>query len=278
MSFSQRIFIRLLALYPRGFREEFGPHMSQLFKDCSREALALRGTPGLITLWLATLPDLFKTAFEENFKEITHMSKEKFHRLGRWAFVLGAALIALAFVTDSMAESFGLFRGSGAWVEYVMRGIMPTALLMFLLGIASLRSAYGAAAGGMAKIWLSVSAVAALASLAASLAHSFGREDAWLWNAYAGGAVVMFLGIGLFGVVCIRRNLLPGSNWLLAIGGLALPVFAVAATVIPALLDSEGNALDFVVQVALGVTVLSLLAAGLLLQGAQESASRAVKR
>src|SRR3990172_6563072 len=93
VSLSQKIFSRLLVLYPRGYREQFGPHMSQLFKDCSREALALRGTTGLITLWLATLPDLFKTAFEEKFKEITHMSKEKFHRLGKWAFVLGARIV-----------------------------------------------------------------------------------------------------------------------------------------------------------------------------------------
>src|SRR3970282_1936519 len=137
--------------------------MSQLFKDCSREALAVRGTTGLITLRLGTLPDLFKTAFEENFKEITHMSKEKFHRLGKWAFVLGAALFLLAFMIGSMETSTeDPFGGPDALIEYFKLGIGPLAMLLFFVGIASLRSAYGDAAGSVAKTMLSVAAIGSL--------------------------------------------------------------------------------------------------------------------
>src|SRR3990170_6263296 len=150
VNFSQKLFSRLLVLYPRGYREEFGPHMSQLFKDCSREALAVRGTTGLITLWLATLPDLFKTAFEENFKEITHMSKEKFHRLGKWAFVLGAALFLLAFVIGSMETSTeDPLGGPDALIEYFKLGVAPLAMLLFFVGIASLRSAFRGLGAGV---------------------------------------------------------------------------------------------------------------------------------
>src|SRR3990170_4459003 len=214
-NFSQRLFSRLLVLFPRGYREEFGPHMSQLFKDCSREALALRGTTGLITLWLATLPDLFKTAFEENFKEITHMSKEKFHRLGKWAFVLGAALFLLAFVIGGMETSTeDPLGGPDALIEYFKLGIGPLAMLLFFVGIASLRSAYGDAAGSVAKAMLSI------ASIGSGLMLS---GEIW-WYTFFGGTLFMLLGIGVFGIYCMQHKVLPGINWLFALGGLTLPL------------------------------------------------------
>ncbi len=68
----------MLHLYPRGFREQYGEQMAQVFRDCSREALGSAGLGGLAGLWLFTLPDLFKTAFEERLKELTQMNKAVF--------------------------------------------------------------------------------------------------------------------------------------------------------------------------------------------------------
>ncbi|UYN90682.1 MAG: hypothetical protein KIT08_05460 [Anaerolineales bacterium] len=71
---SQRWFVRLLRIYPHNFRQTFGAQVAQVFHDSSREALATSGARGLAGLWLATVPDLFKTALEEHRKEM-NMSK-----------------------------------------------------------------------------------------------------------------------------------------------------------------------------------------------------------
>lgn len=229
--------------------------MSQLFKDCSREALALRGTTGLITLWLATLPDLFKTAFEENFKEITHMSKEKFHRLGRLAFALGALLVFPALGVISSERSSGL-------IEYLRFGVGPVAMLLFFVGIAALRSAYGDSAGTAAKAWLTLSAAAALISMVVAITAGLYLGN-WGGTVFFGGQVVMLLGIGLFGVYCLRRGVLPGLNWLLVIGGLLFPVSSLGFVTNV----FNGVGLGFLL---FGISLLSLVAAGLL-QPTQET-------
>ena len=277
VKFSQKLFSRLLVLYPRGYREEFGPHMSQLFKDCSREALALRGTTGLITLWLATLPDLFKTAFEENFKEITHMSKEKFHRLGRWAFVLGAALFLLAFVIGSMETSTeDPLGGPAALIEYFKLGVAPLAMLLFFVGIASLRSAYGDAAGSVAKAMLSIAAIGSLVGGVGAIGTGLMLSEGTSWYLFFGGTLFMLLGIGVFGIYCMQRNVLPGLSWLFVLGGLTLPLLSVLGIIYQTVTDSQSSPAAWISQLALGVTALSLIAAGLQLQGA-ETTSKATK-
>jgi len=270
MKFSEKLFSRLLVLYPRGYREEFGPHMSQLFKDCSREALAVRGTTGLITLWLATLPDLFKTAFEENFKEITHMSKEKFYRLGKWAFVLGALLFLLAFVVGAMETStYDPLGGPDALIEYFNLGVGPTAMLLFFVGIAALRGAYGDAAGFTAKTMLSVAAIGALVGGVGAIGLRLMLSGEPWWYLFFGGAMFMLLGIGVFGLACMQRKVLPGLGWLFAVGGLTLPLLSLAQMTFQIVTDSQSNPAVWASQLALGITTLALLAAGLQLQGVE---------
>ena len=253
--------------------------MSQLFKDCSREALALRGTTGLITLWLATLPDLFKTAFEENFKEITHMSKEKFHRLGKWAFVLGAALFLLAFVIGGMETSTeDPLGGPDALIEYFKLGIGPLAMLLFFVGIASLRSAYGDAAGSVAKTMLSIAAIGSLIGGIGAIGMGLMLSGEPWWYLFFGGAMFMLLGIGVFGVYCMQRKVLPGLSWLFALGGLTLPLLSLAQIVFQLATDTQANPAEWASQLALGVTSLALLAAGLQLQGTQDIAPKTAKR
>jgi len=242
VSLSQKIFSRLLVLYPRGYREQFGPHMSQLFKDCSREALALRGTTGLITLWLATLPDLFKTAFEENF---------------------------------STEDPLG---GPDALIEYFKLGIGPLAMLLFFVGIASLRSAYGDAAGSVAKTMLSIAAIGSLIGGIGAIGMGLMLSGEPWWYLFFGGAMFMLLGIGVFGVYCMQRKVLPGLSWLFALGGLTLPLLSLAQIVFQLATDTQANPAEWASQLALGVTSLALLAAGLQLQGTQDIAPKTAKR
>jgi capsular polysaccharide biosynthesis protein len=69
VTFSVKIYGYLLALYPSRHRREFGPAMSQLFRDQCRDALREAGCWGLAGLWLGTLPDLAKSSMREQFAE-----------------------------------------------------------------------------------------------------------------------------------------------------------------------------------------------------------------
>ena len=83
VSVSDRIYRALLAAYPSQFRDEYGPHMAQAFRDCCRDAHHQHGTRGVIGLWPPTLGDLAATAVVEHISERSRsmsISTEKHNR------------------------------------------------------------------------------------------------------------------------------------------------------------------------------------------------------
>ena len=68
--FSQRLFQRLLTVYPQRHRIEYGPAMCQLFRDQARDAWQQARWWGLILLWTRVLPDLLKTSIAEHLTNI----------------------------------------------------------------------------------------------------------------------------------------------------------------------------------------------------------------
>lgn len=64
---SCRWFRRLLAVYPKAHRQEYGAAILQLFRDQCRDAWAERRLRGLIAFWLRALFDLLKTSIAEHF-------------------------------------------------------------------------------------------------------------------------------------------------------------------------------------------------------------------
>ena len=77
---SQKTYERLLVAYPRSHREEYGPAMSQLFRDQCRDAWREARHWGLIRLWLRVLPDLIKTSIVERFSALNER-KSMFDKL-----------------------------------------------------------------------------------------------------------------------------------------------------------------------------------------------------
>lgn len=67
---SQKIFERLLVVYPKSHREEYGAAMSQLFRDQCRDVWNEAGRWGLTKLWLRVLPDLVKTSITERLSAL----------------------------------------------------------------------------------------------------------------------------------------------------------------------------------------------------------------
>jgi len=71
---SQHFYALLLKAYPAEFRREYGPHMAQVFRDCSRAADSHKKPVVLMHFWLVTVLDLAKTAPKEH---LDNLRKEK---------------------------------------------------------------------------------------------------------------------------------------------------------------------------------------------------------
>ncbi|HEU4479469.1 MAG TPA: hypothetical protein VFR80_13200 [Pyrinomonadaceae bacterium] len=105
-----RIYGFLLMAYPAQFRREYGPHMTQVFRDCYREQRRLGSRFALLRLWCRTLIDLMQSAPTEH---IDNFGKENFimNNLRRDAVaVLGClAIIVIAVFTWEYGRGYQLF-------------------------------------------------------------------------------------------------------------------------------------------------------------------------
>src|SRR5689334_11380795 len=60
------VYARLLLIYPKEHRSQYGAAMLQLFGDQCRQSYGRRGPWGLMALWLRTLLDLGRSAVSEH--------------------------------------------------------------------------------------------------------------------------------------------------------------------------------------------------------------------
>jgi hypothetical protein len=67
---SERVYRLLLKAYPLEFRREYGPHMTQVFRDCRRAELRSGNRLGHVILWVRTVLDLIQTVLKEQFESI----------------------------------------------------------------------------------------------------------------------------------------------------------------------------------------------------------------
>lgn len=113
---SQRIYERLLLAYPKSHREEYGPAMSQLFRDQCRDAWNESQNWGVMKLWLRVLPELVKTSFIERLAalnerksmsdKITALIQPRTIFLKVFAVVFLIILCATVAVTFIMPEAY----------------------------------------------------------------------------------------------------------------------------------------------------------------------------
>lgn len=262
MKFSQRVFARLLVLYPRQYRQEYGPHMAQLFKDCSREAVSQNGSAALLALWISTLFDLLKTAFEENFKEFNFMSKEKFVRMGGWALMLGPVLFVLTLFVGSLELSYyDPLGGREAAIEYLKLVFGPIAMLCFAIGALALRTRYEKEVGPAGSNALAFSAICGFVSAVGAFGLGLMIPGEW-WALTFAPLLFYLLGVALFCWICIQRGVLPKWNWLFFISAIGIPI---------GVLSSLGLIFELpqtLLSAVMVLTLLGLFAVGFKLQQA----------
>lgn len=67
LSISDHLYRRLLILYPRALRREFGADMVQVFRDSCRDAYTYRGATGVLEMWFHILGDVTSVAMHERW-------------------------------------------------------------------------------------------------------------------------------------------------------------------------------------------------------------------
>jgi hypothetical protein len=207
--------------------------MRLTFRDASRAAYRRDGARGLLALWITTLLDLFKSAFEERVRqgEIT-MSK------ARWIALAGPLIILVGSMW--MAASIGEFvllaglAGSDTfwdvfWLFPVFFSHLP--MLFALIGI---RLRFHAPAGVFGRIGLALSLagcagmiVFMLASMLLGVAAPEIEQVGWPDVIMAACLLGLTGGHALFGIDALRYRLLPRWNLLpLLVGSSVIFSFA----------------------------------------------------
>ena len=99
-----RFYRRLLCLYPRDFREEYGEEMAYVYR--SRAA-----HEGAVRLWLALLGDVVRTAPREHLSVLRQDVRHAFRLFWRTPIVTATALLTIALGVGSSTAIFSVVYG-----------------------------------------------------------------------------------------------------------------------------------------------------------------------
>jgi len=100
-TFGAAFFRRLLWLYPREFRDEFGSEMGHLYRDRARDE-------GILRLWLALLTDVVRTAPREHFSVLVQDVRHAFRLFARTPLVTATALLTIALGVGGSTAVFSV--------------------------------------------------------------------------------------------------------------------------------------------------------------------------
>jgi hypothetical protein len=248
---AERLYGVLLHLYPQKFRAAYARQMRLTFRDACRVAYRLNGVSGLLALWLPTLLDLFKTAFEERARqgEIT-VSKARLISLSGPLTILVGSIWLVEFI-GSFLLRVGQVRAERSWdlflTFWAFAFILSFIPLLFALMGTRLRFHPSASTLGRLGLALSVFGgagviVSMLARLLLDAVASEPGVGAVPWVGYAAVASFWSVWIGyiLFGIDALRYRLLPRWNLIPGLLGVTIVLSLGSEWFgVPALLPSQ---------------------------------------
>ncbi|HSB91417.1 MAG TPA: hypothetical protein VLD63_15480 [Anaerolineales bacterium] len=259
---SVRLYTWLLAAYPGRFRAEYGPHMTQVFRDVCRRDYGRGGLTGMAILWAHTSLDLVQTTVEEHIEKGIDMSREMFVRWSGWALMAGAVLFAAGLILGSF-DSYDMDPIGGVDAIYEISQAVGLALgqVLFVIGLLGLRAGYTGRSGSLGAALLLLAIIGGVVSLGGMLAMNsidFG------WQVWMGGFVAMNLALAVFGVVAIRRRVFSRWNFAPILAGIGIPLLVGIGI---AGVDSvSGQAPEWSTLVAVVLTSAGLLLIGYRMQ------------
>ena len=227
---STRLYQALLLVYPSEFRKDYGGPMLQVFRDRGIRALREGGNTGLLSLWVRTMLDTVQTALEEHAQRGVDMSKEKLIRSSGWALMLGPLL----FFTGAWANGRPPYSPYDPvslpidrYADQAAAPLVVTGLLFLTLGMLGMLLRFAPRWDGPG-ILLGLGALSGAVSTIGAAMLAVKDGSPW-WEMFFLGMVAQFTALAVFGVIDMRRRLLPRWNglpvfalWLPAVAGLSL--------------------------------------------------------
>jgi hypothetical protein len=246
---SVRMYRRLLVAYPWAFRQRYGAHMVQVFRDCCRDAGRAAGAGGIYQFWLMVLSDLAVSALKERRQEGVHMSRTFWIRLGSLAALIGGitgallagldlALATLQLLDENSSLGLALFP-----VQVAATRTTPVLWLLFVLALVGLQVRGAGRAGVLGWVAITAAVLGAVIielgnGLVAVIMYSqadgcrtplncnyFDPNHYLYLDFMAGllGSVIFASGMIIYGVAALTRRLLSRHNGLpLVVGVMAL--------------------------------------------------------
>jgi len=276
---SLRVYSLLLASYPQSFRQQYSAHMLQAFGDYTRRVYLQRGLPGLLWWWALTLFDFLNSVVEEHLQMITSTTKEKFIRLGGWAWMLAGVNMFVAIAFGGFYEtSFGSTRAYES-----IQAVLWTALPLLLSnGFFALRAKYRESMGSLGNIALILGGSLSLVSFIALLATAALTSNDAVCVFFIFGPMVAMIAMMLFGIDALRERYLPRWGSFPFIAGL-IPVLAFIAQIAaenssPQITSGTGNPtlIDQLLEYAPLIFGVGVFLIGYMLQGEGKAAEKAV--
>jgi hypothetical protein len=216
----ERVYRRLLRLYPGAFRARYGDEMVQLFGDQLHAGRLLDESIGATRLWIRTLWDLVVTASSE-------------HRRDR---SVARSLSAPPTATSRLMGALGIAGGAlllAAWIPAIPWGVygFNLRLILFNVGAIAIVAAVHRRQAPIARRLSYVGAIPAIAAnawylvmiLLATGRPVFPEPDPDFRLVFFWAGVALWLSDALFGIVALRIGVV--TRW----GALALTVGALLA-------------------------------------------------
>ena len=136
---SAGVYGALLMLYPKEYREEYGPHMVQVFRDSCRHEVGRDGVLGLVALLTRTVLDLLSTAVaERNKAPEVHREVEMKKWLGHiggavlmglaWAVIWAPVAVLIGLIVDPDGSMDEMWVAIGAYPGFLC-GVLFSAVL-----------------------------------------------------------------------------------------------------------------------------------------------------
>jgi len=220
LAFSVRVYELLLLAYPREFREEYGPHMRQVFGDRCRQSVRDSGMAGIFGWWLIAGIDFVTSVVEQHLRRENYMTRTTLIRIGSWSLMLAA----VNFIVFSLAVS-PTQTDLGPW---------PFMLLTFLTSVGTIGVLVGfeGAARPAGKPLL-------IAGVATSLLAYTAPLDLWshigdpFWIVPYASLAVLLACLAGYGLIALRRSFLPVDTAVALLAGIWFILLVVLAGFYP---------------------------------------------
>lgn len=268
VNLSVRFYRLLVMAYPSNFRREYGKDMLQVFRDCCRRSYQAGGSLTLLALWMRTLFDWFKTVLEEQLNRGTEMTRKKFIRLSGWALILGSISITVGWLASTRPE-YSQFNAASLpidrYANLVAFPLFTLGLILTSLGLLGLLARYGVGVGWFGRITLMLGALSGLVSALGTVGLAIFDSEAW-WSMFFLGWTLQYLMLALFGLVCLRRNVLLRWNGLPLLAGIWVPLMVTLTGIYEAYTGSWLEVSDLVFGAVFLIGLVGFLWLGYLLQ------------